>query len=178
MFVLIIGGSASGKSEYAEQLCVQLAGEKRKLYIATMEPYGEEANYRIQRHHKLRKSKGFDTLEQYRNLWEITEQTVHTILLECMSTLLANELFGETNPQMTALASIMKGVAHLQEGSEHFVVVSNKVFNDGVEYSKETMDYIRAMGELNCALAREADVVIEVVCGIPVIHKGQEYWNE
>ena len=61
MVILVIGGSGSGKSEYAEGRCVQL-NTKEKLYIATMEPFGEESLARIARHRRLRQGKGFDTL--------------------------------------------------------------------------------------------------------------------
>ena len=41
MLTLVIGGSASGKSEYAEQHVMSLNGAR--IYIATMEPFGKEA---------------------------------------------------------------------------------------------------------------------------------------
>lgn len=53
MFVLVTGGSGSGKSEYAEQTVVQL-GALPRLYIATMYPFDEECHRRIQRHQKMR----------------------------------------------------------------------------------------------------------------------------
>lgn len=209
MLVLIIGGAASGKSEYAEKLCVELSGEQSKLYVATMEPYGEEAKYRIERHHKLRASKGFQTLEQYRNLKEAKVNGIHTILLECMSTLLANELFtseftednnkqseihdakqeqritSEQNltqeqgeKQEKCIESILQGIRCLQIQSEHLVLVSNKIFDDGISYNKETTEYIETLGILNCKLVEKVDVVVEVICGIPVIRKGQEKIHE
>ncbi|MFI3171007.1 MAG: bifunctional adenosylcobinamide kinase/adenosylcobinamide-phosphate guanylyltransferase [Eubacteriales bacterium] len=177
MVVFIIGGSASGKSEYAENLSVRLAQEAPKLYIATMEPFGEEAKYRIERHHALRKNKGFHTLERYRNLKEIKEEGYHTILLECMSTLLANERFAEEKNKGNYVESILRGIETLKSRSEHLILVSNKIFDDGVEYADETKGYIKDLGEINRRLSQDADVVIEIVCGIPVIHKGQEKLN-
>ena len=41
MLHLITGGSGSGKSAYAEAQ-VMSAGIEKKIYIATMIPYGEE----------------------------------------------------------------------------------------------------------------------------------------
>lgn len=49
MFTLIVGGAASGKSEYAEQLAVA-APAARRFYVATMQPWGEETRQRIARH--------------------------------------------------------------------------------------------------------------------------------
>ena len=47
MLTLVLGGSASGKSEYAEQLVLE-AGAGPRFYIATMEPYDEECLRRMQ----------------------------------------------------------------------------------------------------------------------------------
>lgn len=56
MFTLIVGGAASGKSEYAEQLAVQ-AGALPRYYIATMEPFDAECCARIARHRANRASR-------------------------------------------------------------------------------------------------------------------------
>ena len=61
MLCLVIGGSASGKSEYAERHVCALPG--RRIYAATMQPFGEEGRQRIARHRKLREGKGFVTIE-------------------------------------------------------------------------------------------------------------------
>lgn len=70
MFHLVTGGSGSGKSEYAEKLILE-SGAKEKVYIATMEVFGEESRERVRRHRRLRAGKGFRTIECPRNLWEI-----------------------------------------------------------------------------------------------------------
>ena len=45
MILLVTGGSASGKSEYAENRALQLAKteQKKLIYLAAMKPFGEEA---------------------------------------------------------------------------------------------------------------------------------------
>ena len=68
MLTLVIGGSASGKSEYAEQHVMSLNGAR--IYIATMEPFGKEAADRISKHRQMRKNKGFETIECYTGLKE------------------------------------------------------------------------------------------------------------
>ena len=37
MMILILGGSGSGKSAYAEDYLLRTAGDKKKYYIATMQ---------------------------------------------------------------------------------------------------------------------------------------------
>ena len=62
MLILVSGGSASGKSEFAESLVLQ-SGCDRRYYLATMIPYDEECRRRISRHRKMRAVKGFETIE-------------------------------------------------------------------------------------------------------------------
>ena len=68
MFTLVIGGSASGKSRYAEALLQAQPGPR--LYLATMRPFDAECEARIARHREERADKGFATIECYVNLKE------------------------------------------------------------------------------------------------------------
>lgn len=63
--ILISGGSGSGKSEYAEGRAVRLHKESggALYYAATMMIYDEESRRRVERHRKMRESKGFATVE-------------------------------------------------------------------------------------------------------------------
>lgn len=53
------------------------------------------------------------------------------------------------------------------------VVVSNEIFSDGMEYDAETMRYQQYLGKINQYIAAKADVVVEVVYGIPLVQKGE-----
>ena len=55
---------------------------------------------------------------------------------------------------------------------EKLVIVTNELGCDINDYSPETMAYIKAMGTINSELSKLADQVYEVVCGIPIKHKG------
>ena len=48
-----------------------------------------------------------------------------------------------------------------------------ELFSDGIQYDKETADYLSCLARLNRAAAEMADRVYEVVCGIPVRWKGE-----
>ena len=177
MMTLITGGSKCGKSALAESL---LEGAPRKLYIATMIPYGEEAHAAIARHQRLRAGKGFETLELYTDL-QTADVTGRSVLLECLGNLTANELFREktgscgtgsgTDAAQTA-AYITEGLRTLRAQAGNLVIVTNQVGADGITYDSGTMDYIRVLGEVNQAAAQMADRVIECVYGIPVVLKG------
>lgn len=181
---LVIGGSGSGKSAFAEDYMEALhvsgevsSGGRKKYYIATMQASDEESRLRIARHKELRKGKNFVTIEQPLSVFhaaERMEEGERAALLECVSNLAANEMFGEGmgRGEEAVAEKIVEGIAGLKEETAYLVVVSNNVFEDGKVYDEDTMSYIRAMGLINERLAAMADEVIEVVSGIPVRVKG------
>ena len=92
MLAFVAGGAASGKSAWAEALAVALGG--KKCYLATMEPFGKEAQERIQKHRALRREKGFQTVEIYTSLADKADSfCCDTVLLECMTNWMANEMY-------------------------------------------------------------------------------------
>lgn len=177
MITLITGGSGSGKSAYAENQ-VLLAGEARRIYIATMYPYDEESLLRVERHRKMRADKGFETVECYTGLKKLQVPEDSVILLECMSNLVANEMFWPRGAQERTVWEIMKGIRMLEEKSRHLFIVTNEIFSDGAEYEKETKLYQEYLGRINVKLARLADRVVEVVYGIPVESKKGKNKND
>lgn len=189
MLHIVYGGSASGKSSYAESFAMSLQGEGRLLYIATMYPYkwntteiDPETMQRIERHRAMRADKGFDTVECYRHVEHIVAKRQDVLLLECMSNLLANEMYLEPDSNADSdMAETMSPVSNkivqalidLSTRVQELVIVTNDVFSDGgsLTYDESTREYVKNLAEINCALAREAATVTEVVCGIPVIVK-------
>lgn len=176
MLIIVTGASGSGKSEYAENLACKLAQNAKKYYIATMQPYGTEGQERIQRHHRLRAGKGFETIERYQRIgqalqeYEGTAPQQATVLVECLSNLLANEFFeAGGNPDR-----VEQDCLTLYRHCKNLILVTNEVFEDGCEYTQETYEYIRRLGELNTRLAAQADCVIEVVYSVPVFWKGAQ----
>lgn len=172
MLVMVTGGSGSGKSEYAEQVVTKLykeQGKGRLIYLATMKPYGEETRKKIERHRNMRKGKGFETVECFGGLKDIEWQKDDVILLECMSNLVADEMYDEQNKNL--VEDIMAGICRIVESGCQIVVVTNEVFSDGLPYDNETLDYIKALADINCRMAAMAEHVTEVVCGIPVCIK-------
>ncbi len=189
MLHIVYGGSASGKSSYAESFAMSLQGEGRLLYIATMYPYkwntteiDPETMQRIERHRAMRADKGFDTVECYRHVEHIVAKRQDVLLLECMSNLLANEMYLEPDSNagsdmaetMSPVSNkIVQALIDLSTRVQELVIVTNDVFSDGgsLTYDESTREYVKNLAEINCALVREAATVTEVVCGIPVIVK-------
>lgn len=208
MLYLVTGGSGSGKSEYAEHAAVQAfralcgegpdrqeaglktdedgAGGKADLagslfYVATMKPYDEECRERIARHRRMRRGKGFETLECPCRIETLKGSGQDVFLLEDLSNLLANEQYleegrikgkGEEARQQAAEA-VLQPILKLAHLAGCMVIVTNEIFSDGTRYDEETEEYRRLLGFLNRELAGAADGVAEVVCGIPLCQKGE-----
>lgn len=172
MLILVTGGSGSGKSEFAEGLVLQLH-TKPYLYIATMYPFDDECHQRIARHRKMRAEKEFDTLECYTGLKQADAADYGTILLECMSNLTANEMYQENGAKDRCVEEILEGIRSISDQCSHLVIVTNEIFSDGIDYDEETRRYQRYLGEINRRLAKLADLVVEVIYSIPVVHKGK-----
>ncbi len=168
---LILGGSGSGKSAYAEDYLLRAAGDKNKYYIATMQIRDAEMQAKVDRHHRLRQGKGFTTIEQPTELEQAVLQMepAGAVLLECMSNLTANEMFSGEQPvdRQPVITKILQGMEGLRKQADPLVIVTNNVFEDGMIYDDSTMEYIEALGRINERLAAEADEVVEVIAGIP-----------
>lgn len=173
--ILITGGSGSGKSAYAEKIAVEAAKEKQLYYLATMQVLGDEGKAKVERHKRLRQGKGFITRECQRDISHAADEIAGgVVLLECMSNLTANEMFWDGN--MCSCSQVTKKICReidcLSERAAELVIVTNNVFEDGIQYDEETMQYLKALGRINCFLAERAETVTEVVVGIPVMIKG------
>lgn len=173
MIILITGGSGSGKSEYGEKLALKLNSYDKKTYIATMYPYGEETLQKIERHKEMRKDKGFDTIECFYGLKELNQPIHTTVLLECMSNLLANELYMVEGTKENTFDEIMEGIQKLARESTNILIISNDIFSDSSELDIEMTAYTKLLGRLNEEIGKMADVVCEVVYSIPIVHKGE-----
>lgn len=185
---MVIGGSGSGKSAYAETLAVSLweglqrgGGEASRLYyVATMQVTDAESRSRVLRHQNLRAGKGFTTVEQPYALEQLLDLPLgkeDVLLLEDLSNLLANERYREEgrlygiSPKecdKAYLQWIVKPLKALCEQVGAVVVVTNAICSDGVFYAEETLCYMWLLASLNRVLATGADTLTEVICGIPV----------
>lgn len=191
MITVITGGSGSGKSEYAESEVMKL-GKRTRIYVATMKPWDMECRRRIERHRAMRAQKQFSTVECYRSLSQLSLSgfpAPRAVLLECMSNLVSNELFGIGEEDEECVLSeemadrvvwkVTEGVNHLSRQTEDLVIVTNEVFSDGDSYDPSTNLYRRVLGNVNCRLGALADCVIEVAAGLPtIIKEGKEESND
>ena len=206
MLTFIFGGSASGKSEYAEQYAASLAHNCNAplFYLATMcandteskqriERHIQRAHHgvqdarrdhvaaalqkagkqRIERHRKMRADKSFQTIEVSKAIDSIAVGSDSVVLLECLSNLLANEMFSN-NTAAYSVSSLLQQIRHLQSHCQHLIVVSNEIFSDGICYDLSTTQYLSDLGYLHRELCRTANEIYEVVCGIPISYRKGE----
>ncbi len=172
MLTLVIGGAASGKSEYAESLVLKTA--LPRYYLATMQVWDAECAARVEKHRKMRAAKQFETVECPLHLDAVRLPARGTALLEDLGNLAANELYDPTGAGENAAAAILRGLDLLAAQCEHLIVVSNEVFSGGADYEGDTDRYLRALAQVNNAFAARADNVVRVVCGVPVFYKGEK----
>ena len=168
MLLYIAGGAGSGKSAFAESQIVQ-SSLPAPLYIATMEPFGPEAEARIARHRALRAGKGFTTVERPRSLETLPLPPNRPVLLEDLTNLFANEWFSPAREG--AADRILTGLRRLKARTPLSVIVGNDLFSDGMDYPQDTLAYLHALAALIQETAALSDQVHEVVCGIPLRHK-------
>jgi len=158
-------------------------------YVATMMAFDEESKKRIKKHQEMRKDKDFETIECFYSIGTIKEsiqnnkknKTKNIFLIECMSNLLANEIYAEKGhmkgtsleeQKKLAEAYIIEPIIELSKNENRVILITNEIFSDGNTYEKETEDYITLLGYINASLSKEAEHVTEVVCSIPVPMKG------
>ena len=172
MLTLVLGGAASGKSEYAEALVLRCG--LPRYYLATMQVWDAECAARVEKHRRMRAAKQFETVECPLHLENIRLPARGTALLEDLGNLTANELYSPGGAGKHTAEAVLAGLERLAAGCDNLIVVSNEVFSGGADYAGDTGRYLKALAQVNNALAARADHVVRVVCGIPVYYKGVE----
>lgn len=187
---LVIGGGGSGKSRWAEDLACHLNNEisaatrsadsSPPLYLATLfVGDDQESARRVARHRSQRAGKGFETIELPFLPEDIGSASAmppygRVALLDCLGNLAANQMFltNERLSSPTIENQITDFVIALSRHSRYTIVVSNDLFSNAESFADETGAYLALMGALHCQLAAGADLVVELLQGIPKIHKG------
>ncbi|MDR1874346.1 MAG: bifunctional adenosylcobinamide kinase/adenosylcobinamide-phosphate guanylyltransferase [Synergistaceae bacterium] len=181
MFVFISGAARSGKSNWAERCAARLDGGPKgsKIYLATARVPDQEMRRRVALHQSARRGRGFATLECITNLQSVVPLiSGATVLLECLGTWTANELFDDRGRMADpdgAFEKIRSTCRLLRESAAHLLIVSNDIFSDGTAYAGETEEYRRVLGTLHICLAAESDMAVECAAGFAAVHKGKKY---
>lgn len=174
MRALLIGGSTSGKSLYAQTLARDLAAGGPLYYFATMDPCDDEDQAHIRRHREERDGWGFATIEQARSVASAAGRVRGgSVLLDSVTSLLTNEMFPGGIYCPDAEEKAFAGLRALMESAGSIVFVSDYLFSDAIAYDETTCAFRRAQGRLHQRLAAACDLVIKVRYGLLDVWKGQ-----
>ncbi len=167
-FTFVLGGAASGKSAFAEQLSVK--SKKNLVYLATSQVLDAEMQTRIDRH-LIQRGDGWRTVESpLDSASELGKLSAgETCLLDCATMWLSNQMMAERD----VLASQALLISAIRECPANLVVVSNEVGQGIVPDNALARQFREAQGRLNIALAAEADLAVLVVAGLPQVLKGE-----
>lgn len=165
---LILGGAASGKSRFAEQLCQQSG--LSKLYIATAQVYDAEMADKVARH-LTQRGTGWKTVEAPVNAGAALAQATpaDVVLLDCATLWLTNVILGEYDLE----AETTRLMAALVNCAAPVVVVSNEVGQGIVPDNALSRRFRNAQGGLNQTIAAQAELVVAVMAGLPLALKGK-----
>lgn len=165
---LVLGGAASGKSAWAEMLV--LGDAQNPVYLATAQAWDAEMQQKIERH-RLSRGGSWHTVEAPLELAPALAQVDanQAVLLDCATLWLTNHLLAEHDLDLEA-ANLLDALGTC---AAPVVVVSNEVGYGIVPDNALSRRFRQAQGELNQKLAAQADLVVAVMAGLPLILKGR-----
>jgi adenosylcobinamide kinase/adenosylcobinamide-phosphate guanylyltransferase len=175
---LILGGARSGKSFHARQLA---EGSGRSVtFLATAQALDDEMTTRIQRH-RAERPVHWETLEIPLGIAAHLERIQsEVVILDCVTLLITNLLMQFVRDDLVDEAPFMQAVqkeidellAALRTKDQHWIVISNEVGLGLVPPYQMGRVYRDGLGWANQRLAREAERVLFMVAGIPMVVKG------
>ncbi len=164
---LVLGGAASGKSDYAEALA--LHSGRTRIYLATAQALDAEMRRKIDRH-MARRGAGWTTIEAALDpgpaLRRMTPDQV--CLLDCATLWLSNRMAAGSDLD-AAQAELLDALGACRA---ELIVVSNEVGHGIVPDNALARRFREAQGRLNIALAARAGRVVQVIAGLPLALKG------
>ena len=164
---LVIGGAASGKSAFAEQ--VVLNTQKPKVYLATAQAFDAEMLEKVKAHQVSRGS-NWKTIEEPINIADvITARAADEILLiDCLTLWITNLLLNEIDLE-SSFAELLQA---LEAATCPIVIVSNEVGQGIVPDNALSRRFRAGQGRLNQLIASKSHTVVAVLAGLPVALKG------
>lgn len=165
---LVLGGAASGKSAYAEDLVLRLPG--RPVYIATAQAFDGEMTDKIAVH-RARRGAVWTTVEEPLDLVGAiagADAPDAVLLIDCLTLWLSNlmaddrDIAAETAQLVDSLGGVRGRV----------VLVANEVGLGIVPDNALARSFRNLHGTLNQAVAAAADRVVFVAAGLPLALKG------
>ncbi|TKA94238.1 bifunctional adenosylcobinamide kinase/adenosylcobinamide-phosphate guanylyltransferase [Cereibacter changlensis] len=165
---VVLGGARSGKSRLAENLVT--ATQRPRFYLATAEAWDDEMRERIDLHRQDRGPE-WTTVDAPLDLCSALSRIPSDgcVLLDCATLWLTNHLLAEHDLEAEA-AGLLTALARCPAP---VVVVSNEVGWSIVPENVLARRFRDEQGRLNQKLAAQADLVLGVMAGLPIVLKGR-----
>ncbi|MCR8827718.1 bifunctional adenosylcobinamide kinase/adenosylcobinamide-phosphate guanylyltransferase [Pseudosulfitobacter koreensis] len=163
----VLGGAASGKSVFGENLIVNSG--LIPVYLATARIWDAEIKNRVQVH-RDRRDTAWTNCEATHDLAPVLSKrrAGEAVLVDCATMWLTNHVMDDTDLAQ-AQADLLTALANC---AAPIVVVSNELGQGIVPADADTRAFREAQGRLNIALAAQADTAVQVVAGLPNVLKG------
>ncbi len=176
MLTLVLGGARSGKSRYAESLCLKF---QEVVYLATarVDKTDDEMNRRIARHRNDRPGH-----------WKVVEEPLNPadylrnsaaedsiVLVDCITVWISNLMWEyRAAPEAEIEKIVLQRVEEFSSAARNrqVVAVSNEVGGGIVPDSPLGRSFRDLQGLANQILAHEAERVVIVIAGLPLTLKG------
>lgn len=164
---LVTGGAKSGKSRFAEELVT--ATRRPRYYIATAQVWDDEMQVKVDAHRDDRGG-NWHTIEAPRDVAAALAQVPGdaVVLLDCATMWLTNCMLADAD--MKAEAEVL--LAALSACKAPVVVVTNELGWSIVPDNALARRFRDAQGRLNQQLGAQADLVVAVISGLPLVLKG------
>lgn len=164
----VLGGAASGKSLWAEELAIGTG--KPLVYLATGLIGDTEVDARV-KVHQDRRGAQWRTIEEPQFLAPVLKDLTPSdvVLIDCATMWLTNQMMAETD-LIHAQSNLIDA---LNTCTAPWIIVSNEVGQGIVPDNKLARSFREAQGRLNIALAAQADLAVQVIAGLPQVLKGQ-----
>ena len=165
--ILITGGARSGKSQYAEQLALQLS--PNPVYVATAHVWDDEFRQRVKKHQERRGPEWTNIEEE--KLLSRHDLSGRVAVIDCI-TLWCTNFFFELQDVSAALDALKAEFDRFTAPDATYIFVTNEIGMGGVSDNAVQRTFTDLQGWMNQYVAAQADEVVLMVSGIAIKVKG------
>jgi len=168
--LLILGGARSGKSRLAQDMAARRW--LHPVYLATAEILDDEMAARVRMHRRTR-ARRWHCVEEPLEIAKIIRRGVpgtDGLLVDCLTIWLSNVLLKEGRGAFARRRDEL--VKALHQTRQDVILVANEVGLGVVPEHALGRTFRDLAGWLNQAVAKEADTVVFVAAGLPLVLKG------
>ncbi len=168
-FILITGGSRSGKSSCALSLAQTVAAQGQAYFIATAQPIDDEMRARIA-HHRRQRPPAFQTIEEPLQLCRAVERLdagAGVVVIDCLTLWISNLMAAGRGDD--AILTESENLARLLGAARYrALVVSDEVGSGLVPMDPVGRRFRDLLGWTNQTIGRAADRILMMVAGYPL----------